>query len=62
MSLSLSAAEVLQVRGALTVVYKDLVRKLTRATELVHAMHRRDKKREKRKRAAEKRKAKKVRR
>jgi hypothetical protein len=62
MSLSLSAAEVLQVRGALAAVYKDLVGKLTRATELVHAMLRRDKKREKRKRAAEKRKAKKVRR
>ena len=65
MSLSLTAEEVLQVRGALTLVYKDLVGQLTRATKLVHAMLRASDgtwKKEKRKRAAAKRKAKKVRR
>ena len=62
MSLSLSATEVRQVRGALAAVYKDLVGQLTRATELVHAMLRRDQRRAKRKRAAEKRKAKNARR
>jgi hypothetical protein len=41
MSLSLMAEEVLQVRGALTLVYKDLVGQLMRATKLVHAMLRR---------------------
>ena len=61
LSLRLDTTEVALVRVALTSVYNDLVGKLTRATPLVHAMLRRDKKKAKRKQSAANKAAKKAR-
>ena len=61
MSLRLNTTEVAQLRVALTMVYKDLEKKLQDATTLVHAMLRRDEKKAKRRKAAARREAKKAR-